>query len=310
MNPSNHLSLKVSTLLCGLFSSALLFSCAAAPTSSGSRMSEVGAPAAPESSTSNAAADATAAVAEVPKVRPQLIKNASLEVSVLSVEKTLKTISTIVQNQQGDVLSLQDQMPQTDRDRHTLSMQIRIPQDRLDATLDALAKLGTVEGRSITAEDVSAQLVDLSARLRNLRKTEQTLLNIMERSGSIGDVLKVSQEVSRTREQIEQISAQLSNLKNQVAYSTITLQLVEATTTNRVGQPLGLQFGETWNQATSSVSELTVSLLKLGLWLIAYTPYLLIIVGVGVLLYRRKHRRMAISTQSTVIATGDSSAPE
>lgn len=311
MNPSNHLSPKVSTLLCGLLSSALLLGCAAAPTSSGSKMPDAGAPAASESSTSNAAAaDASAAVAEVPKVRPQLIKNASLEVSVLSVEKTLKTVSTIVQNQQGDVLGLQDQAPQTDRDHHTLSMQLRIPQERLDATLDALAKLGTVQGRSITAEDVSAQLVDLSARLRNLRKTEQTLLSIMERSGSIGDVLRVSQEVSKTREQIEQLSAQLSNLKNQVAYSTITLQLVEATTTNRSGQPLGLQFGETWNRATSSVSGLTVSLLKLGLWLIAYTPYLLIMVGIGVLLYRRKHRRMATSTQPNLPATGDSSAQE
>ncbi|MBW4523087.1 MAG: DUF4349 domain-containing protein [Scytolyngbya sp. HA4215-MV1] len=305
MNLSNRLSPKISVLLSGLVGGVLLFGCAAGSHLSSSPMSERGAPTA--ESASGSASDAKVA-AEVPKVRPQLIKNASLEMTVASVENAQKTVSTIVQTQQGDVLELQDQTPQTERDHHTLSMQLRIPQERLDAALDALAALGTVQERSITAEDVSTQLIDLSARLRNLRKTEQTLLGIMERSGSVGDVLKVAQEVSRTREQIEQIAAQVSHLNNQVAYSTITLQLVEATATNRSGQPLGLQFGETWKRATTSVSSLTVSLLKLGLWLIAYTPYLLILVGIGVLLYRRKHRQMAISTQPTLSDAGNSSS--
>lgn len=64
------------------------------------------------------------------------------------------------------------------------------------------------------------QLVDFEARLRNLRKTETTLLQIMERSGSITDVLKVSEAFSQTRQEAEQLTAQLANLKNRVAYSS------------------------------------------------------------------------------------------
>lgn len=144
--------------------------------------------------------------------------------------------------------------------------------------MDKLTQLGTVQSRTITVEDVADQLVDYQARLRNLRKTESTLLEIMERSGSVGDVLKVAQELSNVRQSIEQISAQINSLQNQVAYSTITLKLEAAVSTTTPERSLGAQFQETWNTSTHSVSEFTISLLRLGIWLMVYSPYLLLLV--------------------------------
>lgn len=281
-----------SVMLTGLLSGALLLGCASLP-----RMAEKSMPAgggsapASENEVSPAADTTGAAIAQVPKTAPQLIKKAELSLTVDSIAEALQSASTAIKNQQGDMLGLQDQVPRSDRTRHFATLEIRVPQAKLEPLLAELAKLGTVQTRSIQAEDVSAQLVDFEARLRNLRKTEQTLLKIMERSGSVGDVLKVAQEVSQTRETIEQISAQLENLKNQVAYSTITLRLEQAVSTTPPQTPLGSQFQETWGQATHSVSSLTIGLLKLGVWLIAYTPYLLILAAAGVLLLRTRRRR-------------------
>ncbi|MCZ0901313.1 DUF4349 domain-containing protein, partial [Microcoleus sp. HI-ES] len=144
--------------------------------------------------------------------------------------------------------------------------------------LDTLAKLGTVENRSLTAEDVTDQLVDSEARLRNLRKSEEMVLKIMERSGSVGDVLKAAQELSNIRESIERIDAQLKSLRNQVAYSTISLTLEAAVSAQQTPEPsLGLRVQETWGKATHSVGELTLGLFGLGIWLLAYSPYLLLI---------------------------------
>jgi peptidoglycan hydrolase CwlO-like protein len=88
--------------------------------------------------------------------------------------------------------------------------------------------LGTVENRNITAADVGDRLVDFQARLTNLQKTEANLQKIMARAGSVRDVLSFAQELSNVRETIEQIDAQLKTLQNQVAYSTITLNLEAA----------------------------------------------------------------------------------
>ncbi len=109
----------------------------------------------------------------------------------------------------------------------------------------------------------------------------------MDKSGSVKDILSVAQELSKVREQIERITAQLKSLQNQVAYSTITLNLEAAvsSTSNQPGLPSQVQ--DAWNNSTSSFGAFTVGLMKLGIWLIVYSPYLLILVAVGYFLKRR-----------------------
>lgn len=240
------------------------------------------APPPPPAAQSAAGGSKTAAVpkkaAETPATRPQLIKKAELSVVVKSIDATTKSVTNIVEKQQGDILGFQNQKPPDSSVRQTASVEIRVPQERLETTLEALAKLGTVENRALTAEDVTEQLVDSEARLRNLRKSEEMVLKIMERSGSVGDVLKASQELSKIRESIERIDAQLKSLRNQVAYSTISLTLEAAVSAQQTQEPsLGLRAQETWGKATHSVGELTLGLFGLGIWLLAYSPYFLLI---------------------------------
>ena len=249
-----------------------------------SRENEIAASAPPPPPAAQRAAGGskTAAVpkkaAETPATRPQLIKKAELSVVVKSIDATTKSVTNIVEKQQGDILGFQNQKPPDSSVRQTASVEIRVPQERLETTLEALAKLGTVENRSLTAEDVTEQLVDSEARLRNLRKSEEMVLKIMERSGSVGDVLKASQELSNIRESIERIDAQLKSLRNQVAYSTISLTLEAAVSAQQTPEPsLGLRVQETWGKATHSVGELTLGLFGLGIWLLAYSPYFLLI---------------------------------
>ncbi|MEG4799945.1 DUF4349 domain-containing protein [Microcoleus sp. ARI1-B5] len=234
---------------------------------------------APGGAASKVAADtAKKPAAETPATAPQLIKKAELSVVVKSIDSSTKSVTDIVKKQRGDILAFQNQKPPDSSVRQTATLQIRVPQEKLETTLDALAKLGSVENRGLAAEDVSDQLVDSEARLRNLRKSEEVVLKIMERSGSVGDVLKASQELSNIRESIERIDAQLKSLRNQVAYSTISLTLEAAVSAQQEPQPsLGLRVQETWGQATHSVGELTLGLFALGIWLLAYSPYFLLI---------------------------------
>jgi hypothetical protein len=304
MNRSTHALIKPTLVLSTLLGSILLASCspsintqlaqkegqlsmprpAEAPAASDASLKKVSAPAKPAQRSNQA-----------PPSRPQLAKTAEIALVVKSIDNTLRQVSQIVKQQQGDVLGLQDDKPEKGS-RQTASMQIRVPQDKLDTTLDALAKLGTLQRRNLSAEDVTTQLVDVQARLRNLRQTESSLLQIMKRSGSVGDVLKVSQELSKVRESIEQIDAQLKSLTNRVAYSTITLQLEAAVSTTTPQQPLGLQVQDTWNNATQSVGELTTNLLRLGIWLIAYTPYLLVLAAATLFAYTRLKKQRSHST--------------
>jgi Domain of unknown function (DUF4349) len=236
--------------------------------------------------------------ASVPRQRSQLIKKAAMTVIVDSVDKSVDAVSQIIKKQQGDLINLEEKQPQEDNARHTASIQMRVPQNFLDASLDELGKLGTVQNRNITAQDVGSQLVDFQARLINLRATETNLQKIMDRAGSVRDVLSVAKELSNVRESIEQINAQLKSLQNQVAYSTITLNLEATVSSSNQGRALGVQIQETWNKSTHSLGDFTVGLLRLGIWLMVYSPFLLLIAaGVyGFKRWRRSNIRHTVQT--------------
>lgn len=221
--------------------------------------------------------------------QPQLIKRAQLSLVVDSVDESLKSASQIIRTHQGDILDLQDN--QIEAVQRTAYLRIRVPQANLDSLLEALGALGTVQQQGLSAEDVSTQIVDAQARLRNLRKSEESLLKIMERSGEISHVLEVSRELSRVREQIEQIDARVQNLQTQVRYSTVDLALAAAVASQPVGRPLGETMSTTWRNATESVGDLTVGLMQVGLWLLAYSPYLLVVAIASVIGYRTIRRR-------------------
>jgi len=233
----------------------------------------------------------------VPAGRPQLIKRASLTLDVTSIDEQLADISQLIAVEQGDILDLRDREP-TPRLRSAF-LRIRVPQSRLDSLIERLSEVGTVESRTLTAEDVSTQLVDLQARVRNLRKSEEALLDIMDRSGSIGDVLEVSRELSNVRQQIEQLDAQYKNLQTQVSYATLELTLQEpVSATSTSPKSLGQTLGRTWRSATGSVAELTTGLLQLGLWLLAYSPYLAVVTLAATLGYRSIRRPRSGETGS------------
>ncbi|MEM9925321.1 MAG: DUF4349 domain-containing protein [Cyanobacteria bacterium P01_D01_bin.50] len=223
----------------------------------------------------------------VPKRKPQLIKKARITVVVNSLDKSVDDVEQIINRQQGYLLSLQETQLDKSNSRPRATIKMRVPQDVLETTLNELTKLGTVQNRNISAEDVGEQIVDFQARLSNLRRTESNLQKIMDKSGSVKDILNVARELSNVRGQIERITAQLKSLQNQVAYSTITLDLEAAvsSTSNQPGLPSQIQ--DAWNNSTRSFGAFTVGLLKLGIWLIVYTPYLLILVAFGYFLKRK-----------------------
>ncbi|MGB8700197.1 MAG: DUF4349 domain-containing protein, partial [Thermosynechococcaceae cyanobacterium] len=275
-----------------LFGTVLFSSCSAVPTQTAEQSAGQPAPQMPKAvppsaadlasknmmaqSLNQSAVSEVAALAKTPPVpqqKTQLIKTATLGLRVPAVESVIPKATRIVTIHGGDVFGLQDQIPQRDTDRHKATFQFRVPQTQLDPTLADLAKLGTVETRSIQAQDVATQIVDSESRLKNLRKAEEVVLGIMDRAGSISDVLKVSQELNQIRNEIEQIQGQVQHLKQQVAYSTLTLTLTEAIAQNQQPISLGDRLQETWSQSTHALGETTTGILRMGLWLLVFSPY-------------------------------------
>jgi archaellum component FlaC len=218
---------------------------------------------------------------------PQLIKTADLSLKVKSIAPALAEVRNLVKQTKGDIYNFEDQKPNDAESHHQVSMEIKVPQTQLDEVLAKFGKLGTITNQKVKAEDVTTQLVDIDARLKNLRQEETMISKIMERAGSVKDVLSVSKELSRVRSEIESIDATQKSLRGRVAYSTINLQLEESVATIKdSGNPLGVRVSETWNSSTHMVGETATNLVLLLIGLVPFLP--LFLLGGGALyLYRR-----------------------
>lgn len=154
----------------------------------------------------------------------QIIRNAGVTVEVKDFLAAEGQVSAIVSARGGYIeqssLSLQDKVKSG-------WWRIRIPQDRFDETIGQFAALGNVKRKEMGSEDVAATIVDLEARIANLRRQELRLGELLGQAKTLDEILRVENELNRVRYQIESYDGQLKWLKNRVAMSTIQLTLTE-----------------------------------------------------------------------------------
>lgn len=151
---------------------------------------------------------------------------------------------------------------------------LSVPATQLDSTLADLRKLGRVESESQNGTDVTAQSVDLDARLSNARATERSLLQLIaNRAGALKDVLAVELEVGRVRGEIESMEAQRKSLATQVERSTITVHISEEQHAQLASNDVGLRLR---NAVVEGFRATEDSLIDTGVLIVSRGPVILL----------------------------------
>jgi hypothetical protein len=164
---------------------------------------------------------------------------------------------------------------------------IWVPSERFDDAMSAIKNTAQqVSDERVSVQDVSAQYVDLDARLKNLKGAEVQYQEILKRSGKISDVLEVTNALVETRSQIEQLQGQLDFLSHQVTLSSIHITLSEEPIPSNVSnewRPLLVAKGalkETLSGLTDSINTLIVLLIALPLFLFKCAFWILVVYGI------------------------------
>ena len=111
-------------------------------------------------------------------------------------------------------------------DVRTLTATLHIPAAQLDTAMATLKSIGRVVDEAQSGEDVTEQVVDVTARLANTRNTEKRLTDLLQkRTGDLADVLAAEREIARVREEIERFDAQRQALGRRVTYATLNLEM-------------------------------------------------------------------------------------
>lgn len=171
------------------------------------------------------------------KAERYIVKTGSIDLEVDDIDLTVPEMTKVIVDAGGYV----EYSRITGKDRGRIVA--RVPADKLEPTMNALASLGSLESRTISSEDVTEQYVDLEMRLKNNVVLRDRLKALLSRATKVEEILHIETELARVQSEVESHQAKLNRLRSQVQLSHLTISLER----KRLLGPLGyLGYGLWW----------------------------------------------------------------
>ena len=149
-----------------------------------------------------------------------IVRTVTMSLVVADVAESVDRIAGVAVNFDGWVVS-------TDRSTgHDAFVAIRVPAHKLDDVVLQLRELATKVDHEISnSQDVTDEYVDTESRLRSLEATEQSLLELLGRAGSVEDALEVQRSLAELQAEIEAMKGRIRFLQQTSAFSLINVNL-------------------------------------------------------------------------------------
>ena len=238
----------------------------------------------------------------------KIVRTGSMELEVADVPAALLTARDGIRRMGGYIGASETE---TIDDRPVARNTYRVPVDRWEDALDLMRGIAgdakKVLNERTQAVEVTGAVVDLEARIRNLRASEVALQEISSRAARVTDVLEVQAQLTSVRGEIEQLTGQLTQLEDQSSYATLDVTFSMPVVAVQVAT-------ERWepavvvDEATASLVDILQALTTAGIWFAIVWLPLLVVFGVLVFIVVWILRRLGYvgpgRRQRDVVTTG------
>ena len=153
-----------------------------------------------------------------------VIAKGTLELRTKTVDDVRRRAVDVASTANGVVAD--EQTDSDDRGRaESVRLVLRVPVDRFDSVLDALARLGRLEHRSQSAQDVTTQAIDVAARVRAQRASVESIERLYARARTIGEVMAIETQLAKRQAALDSLERQQKYLADQTALATISVTI-------------------------------------------------------------------------------------
>lgn len=172
----------------------------------------------------------------------------------------------------------------------------RIPVANYLDFLQGVTGLGFAESRTEDADDVTAEFVDVEARIRNNKKLEERIITMLdERTGKLSEVLEIERELSRVREEIERMEGRLRVLSDRSALATITIKCREEKEYVPPASPtFGSRIEKSWAGSIDAMKQtgenIAIAAIAILPWLLVFAVPILVGIAVGRRILRKRSK--------------------
>jgi hypothetical protein len=146
----------------------------------------------------------------------EIIYVAGMQISVYNLENAMTSVEALPETFGGWVhMRSQNQLV------------LRLPAIHLKPVMALLSKIGVVEARTLQAQDVTAEYVDLESRIKVLRVNQTQLLDLLGKAKTVEEALHVRAALDQVTMELEVALGRMRQLSDMIAFSTLTVTLIE-----------------------------------------------------------------------------------
>lgn len=270
---------------CGASSSATATSAAAVQETAGSAMED----AANGTGTGAGVTDLDSG-ALTPQDSRKIIYNATLWLETKQFDQASADLLEAA-SQAGAYVQSSESSGSAEQGNRSVYYTLRVPAENYSEFLNAAAQAANLIRRSESSQDVTAEYVDLEARLASLEQQRQRLDELAAQAESLEDLLAIESQRSEVQYQIESYTGQMNVLQDQISYSTVDVYLDEVTELTPQSPSfisrVGSAFRGSWNGFVSVVQELVIGLI----YLLPFLVVAAVVIALVVLLARRAAKK-------------------
>ena len=173
-------------------------------------------------------------------IERKLIRTGELRFKTEDIATTHQFLLEKAENAGGYI---SDESSSSGYNRTDNTMVIRVPADKLDALVQDITQHASVlDHKHISANDVTMQYIDVTARLETKKQLEIQYQSILTQAKTVEEIMSVERELSLVRADLESMQGQLRYLNNQIDFSTLTVNYY--TESNSQGPGFGNKFSE------------------------------------------------------------------
>jgi hypothetical protein len=209
----------------------------------------------------------------------KLVKEGNLVYKVDNLASSKKRLLQSVAKYKGYV---SNETSYHDYDRNNLTLEIRVPAIHFDSLVnEAMVGIQHPDRMDIKVQDVTAEFVDIEARIKTKKELEQRYLTLLGKANSVQEILEIEREIGVLRSDIESIEGRMKVLNNSLAFATLEVTIYQ-------NIPAPSLFGERW---VNSFGEGWQNLLDFTVGITSLWPFLFLGAGAYWGIRRWRHRK-------------------
>lgn len=159
----------------------------------------------------------------------KLIQTIGLEIETKQYTTTISDIEALVKSLGGYIQSSYIPRPKAEAEFSNLqaNLVVMIPTKSIEDFILEAGKSSNIVSESREAYNVTDSYRDTKARITTLKAKELRLLELLNQSGSLSDLLMIEDELSNTRYEIERLESTILDYDKRIEYTQFNLSVRE-----------------------------------------------------------------------------------